>query len=236
MTMMPGHIAVIMDGNGRWAKLHGLARAKGHDNGAGSVNEIVTECARLGIRELTLYALSTENFTMRPKREISHLMKLLTRYLAKERESLLRNNIVFRPIGRISELPEKVRSELDGLVEISRNNTGMVLHIALNYGGRQEILDAFAAAAKAGEKNIDEESLRKYFYDPRMTDPDLLIRTGGEMRVSNFLLWQVSYTEFYSTKVLWPDFGKKQLMSAIKAYGGRKRKYGGLFSKVKSRR
>jgi undecaprenyl diphosphate synthase len=227
---LPNHIAIIMDGNGRWAKKRGWKRIRGHEKGVRSVRETVTECAAIGVRELTLYALSSENFTRRPRIEVSFLMKMLHRYVLGEEKTRMDNNIAFRTIGRVGELPAKVRKAIDNLTEISSGNTGMVLRLALNYGGRREILDAIVrlVEARPSIKDLDEDVFRKFFYDPEMSDPDLLVRTGGDLRVSNFLLWQVSYSEIYSTKVLWPDFSKAHLHEAIDEFNRRERRFGGI--------
>lgn len=230
---LPEHIAIIMDGNGRWARQKKLLRIKGHETGAKTVREITRECAKKHIKQLTLYAFSQENWK-RPKREIDLLMKLLKNFLIGEREEIQKNNIRLTAIGRIKELPEFVQRELSISIEESNMNTGMVLCLALNYGGRTEIIDAtkkIAAELKKGKLKIDEiteESFKKYLYMPNMPDPDLLIRTGGEMRISNFLLWEISYAELWVTDTYWPDFKKPHLEEALSAYANRERRYGGL--------
>lgn len=230
---VPSHIAVIMDGNGRWARRRGLVRIRGHKEGVESVREITRECAKKHIKQLTLYAFSQENWK-RPKREVNLLMKLLKDFLIKERGELEENNIRLTAIGRISGLPEDVQRELAVSIEESKGNTGMVLCLALNYGGRSEIVDAaknIAGSIKAGKmglEEITEETFKKYLYTSEMADPDLLIRTGGEMRVSNFLLWEISYTELWVTPVCWPDFRKRHLEEAIQEYARRERRFGGL--------
>lgn len=230
---MPSHIAIIMDGNGRWARRKGLVRIRGHQEGVESVREITRECAKKHIKQLTLYAFSQENWK-RPKREVNLLMKLLKDFLIREREEIEENNIRLTAIGRITGLPEDVQRELAVSIEESKNNTGMVLCLALNYGGRSEIVDAaknIAMSITSGKmvvEEITEETFKKFLYTCEMTDPDLLIRTGGEMRVSNFLLWEISYTEFWVTPVCWPDFRKKNLEEAIKEYASRERRFGGL--------
>lgn len=229
---LPSSIAIIMDGNGRWAKKRGKIRVFGHRNGVKSVRENVTECARIGVKELTLYALSSENYTRRPRKEVNYLMKLLVEYLEGERRTIMDNDIVFSAIGRIKDLPDKVRGKISELTELSKDNGGMKLRLALNYGGRMEILDAVRKIVREerdGRRHrLSEESFRKYLYDPEMSDPDLLIRTGGDLRVSNFLLWQISYSEIYCTPVLWPDFRKERLHEAIDAFRNRERRFGGL--------
>lgn len=230
---LPEHIAIIMDGNGRWARQKKLLRIKGHETGAKAVREITRECAKKHIKQLTLYAFSQENWK-RPKREIDLLMKLLKNFLIGEREEIQKNNIRLTAIGRIKELPEFVQRELSISIEESKMNTGMVLCLALNYGGRTEIIDAtkkIVAELKRGKLKIDEiteESFKKYLYMPNMPDPDLLIRTGGEMRISNFLLWEISYAELWVTDTYWPDFKKPHLEEALSAYANRERRYGGL--------
>ena len=230
---LPEHIAIIMDGNGRWARQKKLLRIKGHETGAKAVREITRECAKKHIKQLTLYAFSQENWK-RPKREIDLLMKLLKNFLIGEREEIQKNNIRLTAIGRIKELPEFVQRELSISIEESKMNTGMVLCLALNYGGRTEIIDAtkkIAEELKKGKLKIDEiteESFKKYLYMPNMPDPDLLIRTGGEMRISNFLLWEISYAELWVTDTYWPDFKKSHLEEALAAYANRERRYGGL--------
>lgn len=229
----PSHIAIIMDGNGRWARKRGWARIRGHTEGVESVREITRECAKRHVKQLTLYAFSQENWK-RPQREVNLLMKLLKDFLIKERDEIEENNIRLTAIGRISGLPEDVQRELAIGIEESKNNTGMILCLALNYGGRSEIVDAaknIARTIKAGEMDlneISEETFKKFLYTSEMTDPDLLIRTGGEMRVSNFLLWEISYTELWVTPICWPDFRKRHLEEAIKEYARRERRFGGL--------
>ncbi|MBI2559603.1 MAG: isoprenyl transferase [Planctomycetes bacterium] len=232
-TRLPEHIAIIMDGNGRWAKTRGLQRIRGHIEGIKSVREITQECARKHIKQLTLYAFSYENWK-RPKTEVNFLMKLLKRYLIRERKEIQENNIRLTTIGRVSELPKSVQKELAIGIEESKHNTGMILCLALNYGGRTEIIDAAKRLAEDAKNanvdldKIDEDTFRQYLYMPEMSDPDLLIRTGGEMRISNFLLWEVSYSELYVTPVCWPDFRKEQLEEALKEYAQRERRFGGI--------
>ena len=230
---LPKHVAIIMDGNGRWAKRKGLRRILGHRAGSKTVRALTTECARLGIERLTLYAFSSENWK-RPKREIDSLMKLLQEYVVKERKEIMKNDICFRAIGRLAELPEDVRRDLDRTIEMSRDNTGLVLTLALAYGGRAELVDAFrslAADIRAGRLepgDIDESSIGARLYDPEMRDPDLLIRTGGEQRVSNYLLWQIAYSEFWVTPIFWPDFDVPALHEALRDYARRDRRFGGI--------
>lgn len=230
---VPSHIAIIMDGNGRWAKQKGLVRFRGHEQGAESVREITRECAKKHLKQLTLYAFSQENWK-RPRREINLLMKLLKDFLIGEREEIRENNIRLTAIGRIDGLPDDVRRELTISMEESKGNTGMVLCLALNYGGRAEIIDAakeIAKDIKTGKMNLEEiteETFKKYLYTHDMPDPDLLIRTGGDMRVSNFLLWEISYAEIWVTPVCWPDFKKVHLEEAMRDYAKRERRFGGL--------
>jgi len=228
---LPRHIAIIMDGNGRWARQRGLPRIRGHEAGAQNVREIVTQCARLGVGYLTLYSFSTENW-QRPVDEIAHLMKLYVAYLIKERGEIMDNDIRLVQIGRRHGLPDSVLRELDETVSMSANNRGMTLNLALNYSSRVEMTDAVRAIARrvaAGElapDAIDEATISASLYTGSMPDPDLLIRTAGEMRVSNFLLWQISYAELYVTDVFWPAFGKAALCEAIRDYARRERRFG----------
>jgi len=230
---LPRHIAIIMDGNGRWARNLGMTRIRGHIRGVNSVRDITTECARKHLEQLTLYAFSKENWS-RPRYEIGLLMRLLKRYLIKERPTIKDNNIRFTVIGQIEGLPEDVRKEIAINIEESKSNTGMILCLALNYGGRAEIVDAAKAIASdvaRGEMSldeIDEDTFKHHMYTADMRDPDLLIRTGGDMRISNFLLWEISYAELWVTPVYWPDFKKEHLEEAIREYGSRERRYGGL--------
>jgi undecaprenyl diphosphate synthase len=232
MKKFPEHIAIIMDGNGRWAKRRNLPRVAGHREGANALRGVVRAASELGVKELTLYAFSCENWK-RPKSEVNFLMKLLEQHLMEQRDEIMRLNIRFSAIGRLGQLPKSVLRELYISENLSRNNTGMRARLALNYGGRQEILDAFEKFLNEtrGKKMLrapTEKGFRKFLYDPKMSDPDLLIRTGQEMRVSNFLLWEISYSEIYVTPVLWPDFGRKDLKEAIEEYGRRERRFGGL--------
>jgi undecaprenyl diphosphate synthase len=228
---IPGHIAIIMDGNGRWAKQRGRLRVFGHNKGADTVDAITEESAKLGVKQLTLYAFSSENWK-RPKREIEALMKLLKQYLVDKRPKIMRNNIRLTTIGKTGDLPEDVRGELARSMEVSSTNTGMKLCLALSYGGRGEIVDAcrrFARDVADGlrkPEDLDERLLQAYMYDPKMEPPDLLIRTGGDLRISNFLLWHISYTELYVTPTLWPEFSVKELYAAILDYSKRERRFG----------
>jgi undecaprenyl diphosphate synthase len=228
---LPRHVAIIMDGNGRWAAARGMPRIKGHEAGAESVSEIVRDCRERGISALTLYSFSTENWK-RPSAEVGALMGLLERYLAAEKREILDNGIRLNAIGQIDRLPAHVRLPLQLLMKDSAKNEGMTLTLALSYGGRREIVDAVQAIAKKVRRRelvpeeIDETTIAAHLYTGSLPDPDLLIRTSGEMRISNFLLWQLAYTEIYVTDVLWPDFRKPQLQLALDAYAKRERRYG----------
>jgi undecaprenyl diphosphate synthase len=230
---LPRHVAVIMDGNGRWAKLRHKGRVEGHRAGIASVRDVVETSARLGLQVLTLYAFSVENWK-RPLAEVSVLMELLKRYLRLELETLLKNNIRFQVIGRMEELPADVQEELVRGMERTADRSGLLFNIALNYGGRAEVTDAVrrlvADAQRTGRPpgEIDERTLSSYLYTAGQPDPDLLIRTSGEMRISNFLLWQIAYAEIWVTDVLWPDFRRKHLLQAIADYQKRERRYGGI--------
>ncbi len=226
---LPAHVAIIMDGNGRWAAQRHLPRVEGHRAGTASVRDTVETGARLGLQVLTLYAFSIENWK-RPATEVSTLMLLLKRYLRSELNTLLRNDIRFEVIGRIDALPSDVQDELRQAIARTANNKGMLFNIALNYGGRAEIVDAARRAMEAGisPQDLDEARFADFLYTARQPDPDLLIRTSGEMRVSNFLLWQIAYAEIYVTDTLWPDFRCRHLLEAVLAYQKRERRYGGI--------
>jgi len=230
---LPRHVAVIMDGNGRWAQRRGLPRIEGHRHGVASVRRVTEECARLGLEQLTLYCLSSENWK-RPRAELDFLMHLLKQYLIEERSTILRQNIRLEVIGRRDGIPEDVLAEMDKTIQMSRAHSGLRLCLAINYGARAELLDAvrrIAAEARAGRlapTSLSEESLAGYLYTAGMPDPDLLIRTAGEMRLSNFLLWQISYAEVWVTQLAWPDFDERQLHQALRDYAARDRRFGGL--------
>jgi undecaprenyl diphosphate synthase len=226
---LPVHIAVIMDGNGRWAAQRHLPRVEGHRAGIESVRDVVEGSARIGVKVLTLYAFSLENWK-RPVTEVSTLMTLLKRYLRLELNTLLRNDIRFRVIGRDEELAPDIRGELKMAEEKTSASRGMLFNIALNYGGRAEIVEAARRAIAAGisPDALDEQRFGDFLYTAGQPDPDLLIRTSGEMRVSNFLLWQIAYSEIWVTDTLWPDFRKRDLLEAILAYQKRDRRYGGI--------
>ena len=226
---LPRHVAIIMDGNGRWAAQRHLPRVEGHRAGIDSVRDVVETSARLGIEVLTLYAFSVENWK-RPATEVSTLMGLLKRYLRSELNTLLKNNIRFRVIGRSEELARDIQDELSDASERTSRNSGMLFNIALNYGGRAEIVEAarrlLASGIVPGE--LDEQRFASCLYTAGQPDPDLLIRTSGEMRVSNFLLWQIAYAEIWVTETLWPDFRRRHLLEAVLAYQKRDRRYGGI--------
>ncbi len=230
---LPRHVAVIMDGNGRWAKLRHKRRVEGHRAGIQAVRDTVETSARIGLEVLTLYAFSIENWK-RPQSEVSTLMGLLKRYLRSELDTLLENDIRFRVLGRAHELPQDVQDELKRAEERTSANTGLRFNIALNYGGRAEITDAvrqlFEELLHDGRDPsvIDEGALAAHLYTAGQPDPDLLIRTSGELRISNFLLWQIAYAEIWVTDVLWPDFRRRHLLQAIGDYQKRDRRYGGI--------
>ena len=229
---LPRHIAVIMDGNGRWAGLRKLPRAAGHRSGLDAVRDIVENCRRLGIEALTLYAFSTENWK-RPKLEVRMLMRLLKEYIRREMRNIHENNIRFQTIGRVHELDESVKDELRRITDLTVKNTGMILNIALNYSGRAELTDAvnrliLEYGHNGAPRAVTEEIISGTLYTAGLPDPDLLIRTSGEIRISNFLLWQIAYSEIYVTPTLWPDFRRKHLLEAIAAFQRRDRRYGGI--------
>ncbi|HOW57000.1 MAG TPA: isoprenyl transferase [Smithellaceae bacterium] len=228
---LPRHIAVIMDGNGRWAKMHTIGRILGHKKGAEAVRTTVRTCREIGIKYLTLFAFSVENWS-RPSEEIDALMSLLEEYLDKETNELNKQGIRLRTIGNIGSLYKTVRDKLDNSIKMTAGNEGMILNLALSYGARDEIIEGVkkitqeAQQGKIRPEDITKEKFGNYLYTKAMPDPDLLIRTSGEYRISNFLLWQMAYTEFYFTDVLWPDFGKKELLKAIAEYQNRERRFG----------
>jgi undecaprenyl diphosphate synthase len=230
---LPRHIAIIMDGNGRGASQRGLPRIEGHRQGAQSVRRVTEECARLGIELMTLYCLSSENWK-RPVEELDFLMQLLQRYLVEERPRIMEHNIQVAWIGRREGLPEEAVRELDETVRLSAGNTGLRVCLAINYGGRAELVDAvrrIVAEVRQGTLDpaaITEEALSARLYTAGMPEPDLLVRTAGEQRISNFLLWQISYAEIWVTEVCWPDFDEAQLHAALRSYAARQRRFGGL--------
>jgi len=232
---LPRHVAIIMDGNGRWAEARGWPRIRGHEEGTGSIREITEECARLGLERLTLYSFSIENWR-RPRPEVLFLMRLLKNYLIGERPTLVKNDVRLTAIGRLDDLPRPVRRELDRTIEMTANHRGLNLCLALSYGGRAELVDTMRSLAnevKAGRlkpADIDEKKISQHLYQPG-PDPDVVIRTAGEVRVSNFLLWQISYSEFVIRDECWPEFRTPQLHAALREYATRTRKFGGLTTK-----
>ncbi|UCE26851.1 MAG: isoprenyl transferase [Candidatus Coatesbacteria bacterium] len=231
---LPRHIAVIMDGNGRWAKERKFPRIRGHRAGIKAVRGCITTCRELGVPYLTLYAFSMENWK-RPEREIKGLMKLLKEYLIGEREEMLEKGIRLRAIGRLDYLPEDVRAVLDETRDATAKGTEMTLTLALSYGGRAEIVDAVKSLRVGNLEDIGEEDISEHMYAPDHPDPDLLVRTSGEMRISNFLLWEIAYAEIYVTNVYWPDFDAKHVYAAIVDYQRRERRFGGVTPAVGAR-
>ena len=231
MKKGPKHVAIIMDGNGRWAKLQGKNRVSGHRQGAKSVREIVEEAAKREVQYLTLFTFSTDNWS-RPKDEVSLLMKLLVNSLRKEFNKLIQNNIRLQAVGALNELPSAVKEELDYVIEKTKNNTGLVLSLALNYGGKEELTEAMKAIAYKVKNSIippekvDQSTINEHLYTQNLPAVDLLIRTSGEERISNFLLWHIAYAELYFTKTLWPDFTKEDLEKAFVDYAKRERRFG----------
>ena len=221
------HVAIIMDGNGRWAELRGLSRIEGHREGVKRVREIIDASIELNLEALTLYVFSMENWK-RPREEVDALMGLLDYYLRAEIENLVRDNVVFRAIGDLERLPENIQKLLKDFESLTRKNSGLLLTGALSYSGKEDILNAVKRMLKDGlqPEKIDESTFENYLYTAGLPDPDLIIRTSGEMRLSNFLLWQAAYSELYFTETLWPDFGKDEFVSAIMQYQGRERRFG----------
>jgi undecaprenyl diphosphate synthase len=236
---IPRHVAIIMDGNGRWAQARGHSRIEGHRQGLESVRAVVRAAHELGVQVLTLYAFSLENWN-RPKLEVDELMRLLEHYLEEELEEVMRNGIRVRAIGRLDRLPASVRDKIAEAEERTRNNREMLLAFAVSYSGRAEIVDAArrllrdAEHGKVDPEHLDEKTFAAYLYDPELPDADLLIRTGGEARVSNFLLWQIAYAELFITEVRWPDFRKSHLVEAVLDYQGRERRFGLTSAQVRS--
>lgn len=232
-SRVPRHVAFIMDGNGRWAQARGLPRVEGHRNGIKAVKDTVETAARVGIEVATLYAFSTENWK-RPRYEVLTLMTLLKEYIDLELENFVAHNLRMRPIGRLEELDRSVQKKLQRAVDATKNCTGMIVQIALNYSGRQELTDtirsavASAASGKLAPESVDEGWISDHLLTAGTPDPDLLIRTSGEQRISNFLLWQLAYSEIYFAPVLWPDFGRVELIKALLEYQNRERRFGGL--------
>ena len=239
LTNIPSHVAIIMDGNGRWAKTQGQNRLFGHRNGVKAVHKTVKESARLGIKNLTLYTFSTENWK-RPKNEINTLMSLLVRALKKELSQMVENNISLNAIGNLNKLPEAVKLELKETISLTQNNSGMVLTLALNYGGKEEITQAFKEIAFKvknniiSPENVDETIINKHLYTQNLPDVDLLIRTSGEQRISNFLLWKIAYAELYFSEILWPEFNESDLHLAILNYQKRERRFGKTSEQLKA--
>ncbi len=231
LNNIPKHVAIIMDGNGRWAKKQGFMRVRGHEKGAKAIRQTVETCAELGVEHLTLYAFSTENWK-RPKLEIDTLMKILVSSLKNELSTLKENNISLKAVGNLSLLPKKAQRELNEVIEATKNNSRMDLTLALSYGSREELITVIknvASQVKAGSLEIDQidtDIINKHLYTSYMPDVDLLIRTSGEQRISNFLLWQIAYAELYFMEVLWPDFRKEHLIEAIHNYQDRERRFG----------
>ncbi len=223
---VPSHIAIIMDGNGRWAKKRGMPRTYGHKAGADTLRKILTYCGELGVKYLTVYAFSTENWK-RAKEEVDALMFLFKTYLKNEKKLLMKNNVKFLVSGRTEGVSQDLLAEINRLEETTKGNTGITLNIAFNYGGRAELVDAIKEIIKHDEKEITEEIVEKYLYN-QLPDPELLIRTSGEMRISNFLLWQIAYSEIYVTETYWPDFDRDELIKAIESYQKRERRFGGV--------
>jgi undecaprenyl diphosphate synthase len=230
---VPDHLAIIMDGNGRWARKRGLRRIEGHRAAERSIHDAVEACGELGVSYLTLYAFSTENWN-RPRAEVAFIMKLLSWFIDRNIDSLDRQDVRLLATGRLDDLPDRARADLEAAMERTAGNGGLGLILALSYGGRAEIADAvrkLAAEVAAGElspEDVDEQAIASRLYHPEVPDPDLIVRTSGEQRLSNFLLWQSAYSELYFTGVLWPDFRREHLMEALQAYSGRSRRFGGL--------
>lgn len=240
MNGYPQHVGIIMDGNGRWALQQGFARVRGHEAGVDSVRAATEECARLKLKQLTLYAFSSENWK-RPKHEVATLMRQLRRFLVEERGTIMNNNVRLTAIGDEARLPEFVRKELEYTREMSSANNGLNLCLALSYGGRQEIVQSCkeialqVASGRMRIEDIDERAIARNLHQPDMPELDLVIRTAGEMRISNFLLWQISYSELYVTDVLWPDFREQHLHEAFVAFASRERRFGGLVDRIETR-
>ena len=235
LKRLPQHVAVIMDGNGRWAQKRHLPRVAGHRAGVKTARSVIETCSHLGVKCLTLYAFSLENWR-RPQAEVDFLMRLLREYLKRELPSIHKNNVRLLVIGRPDQLPEAVRKDIQDAMKHTARNTGLTLIVALNYGGRAELVDAFNAMLDDARSNglsafkADEQAISEHLYTAGLPDPDLLIRTSGEMRVSNFLLWQIAYAEIYVTETLWPDFSRERLLEALVDFQKRERRYGGLSS------
>jgi undecaprenyl diphosphate synthase len=233
LKVIPRHVAIIMDGNGRWARERGLPRTEGHRAGAETVRRVTEACSEVGVEFLTLYAFSSENWK-RPAREVAALMKLLEQFLRQKTPEMVEQNIRLQAIGRLNDLPKSCQEQLHRSIEATAQNSGLTLILALSYGGREEILDGVKSLLESIERGhldkgmIDTEVFSKHLYTRYYPDPDLLIRTSGELRLSNFLLWQLSYTELWITPTLWPDFGREHFLEAVRDYGQRQRRFGGL--------
>ncbi len=233
LKVIPRHVAIIMDGNGRWARERGLPRTEGHRAGAETVRRVTEACSEVGVEFLTLYAFSAENWK-RPAREVAALMKLLEQFLRQKTPEMIEQNIRLQAIGRLNDLPKSCQEQLHRSIEATAQNSGLTLILALSYGGREEILDGVKSLLESIERGhldkgmIDTEVFSKHLYTRYYPDPDLLIRTSGELRLSNFLLWQLSYTELWITPTLWPDFGREHFLEAVRDYGQRQRRFGGL--------
>ncbi len=233
LKVIPRHVAIIMDGNGRWARERGLPRTEGHRAGAETVRRVTEACTEVGVEFLTLYAFSAENWK-RPAREVAALMKLLEQFLRQKTPEMIEQNIRLQAIGRLNDLPKSCQDQLHRSIEATAQNSGLTLILALSYGGREEILDGVKSLLESIERGhldkgmIDSEVFSKHLYTRYYPDPDLLIRTSGELRLSNFLLWQLSYTELWITPTLWPDFGREHFLEAVRDYGQRQRRFGGL--------
>ncbi len=229
LTKVPQHVAIIMDGNGRWARSRRLPRLAGHRRGAENVLEVAKACIQFGVPMLTVYAFSTENWT-RPRREVQALMNLLDEAAQQELDELMANGIRLRVLGRMEALPASIRERVAEAIAVSQDNQRLSLNVAFNYGGRAEIVDAVKRIIRDGraEEKITEELISSYLYTAGLPDPDLVIRTAGEMRLSNFLIWQTAYAEYYSTPTYWPDFDRAELLRALQAYSQRRRRFGGL--------
>lgn len=228
---IPFHIGVIMDGNGRWARQRGLPRTFGHRQGVKALRTIVETCGEIGVRFLTVFAFSTENW-QRPKKEVNHLINLFSRTIDEQRADMIKNNVRFRTIGRLRDFPETIQKKVTSLIADTKENTGLTFTLTLSYGGRTEIIDACHRIWDLGRQTVitappdSEDKFRAFLYDPELPDIDLLIRTGGEKRISNFLLWHLAYAELYFTDTLWPDFGRGQLLEAIEEFSRRERRFG----------
>jgi len=229
---LPRHIAIIMDGNGRWAKKRGLPRMAGHREGINSVRDMVEVCGQLGVEVLTLYTFSLENWR-RPRPEVSALMSLLVGTINKEVDDLHRNNVQVRTIGHLEDLPSQARNGMLRAIKKTKRNTGLILNLALSYGSRKEILEAVQKIVQSPPQEITEETISSHLYTSGLPDPDLLIRTSGEFRISNFLLWQLAYTEIFVTDILWPDFRRQELYRAIDDYQSRERRFGLISEQIK---